>query len=363
MNGQVSNLVNRGFEVVIISGPGTEIRSLCLSEQAKLYELDFTRSITPFHDLLQLFRIIRIVRSEEPDIVNAGNPKPGLLLTLACWLLRHRARLFTMHGLVSDSRSGGKGRLIALSEKLTCAMAHKVMVVSPSLARHAVTRGILASDKAVVIGPGSYNGIDMDRFSRTPEVVERAEALKRQSHAGTGSPVIGFVGRLTRDKGLGLLLQAFDRVRSSFPGVQLVLAGPSDPDEPLPEMQRIREDRSIRYLGNMPDIVPVYALMDILVLSSYREGFGNVLIEAASMELPVVAPAIPGCSDAVADGVNGCLFRRGDASSLADAVMAYVADPEKRERHGKAGRDFVTRFNRKEIWQGQEELYRSMMDK
>ena len=363
MKGQVAYLEGKGFDVVVISGPGKEIRTLCSVEKATLHELEFTRAITPFHDLILLLRLIRIVRAEKPDIINAGNPKPGLLLTLACWLLGHPARLFTMHGLVSDSRSGWKGHIIALSEMLTCALAHKVMVVSPSLSRHAIARGILNREKAVVIGPGSYNGVDMERFSRNETVLEQALALKRQTLAGTGSPVIGFVGRLTRDKGIGLLLQAFDIVRYSFPEAQLVLAGPSDPDDPLPEMDRIREDRSILYLGNMPDIVPVYALLDLLVLSSYREGFGNVLIEAASMELPVVAPAIPGCSDAVADGVNGQLFKRGDAASLASRIIDYASDPEKRKRHGKSGRVFVTRFNREEIWAGQEALYQSMLGK
>jgi glycosyltransferase involved in cell wall biosynthesis len=171
------------------------------------------------------------------------------------------------------------------------------------------------------------------------------------------------VGRLTRDKGIGLLLKAFDRIRVDFPGAQVLMAGPGDPEGALPEMQRIRKDPSIVYLGNMPDVVPVYALMDILVLSSYREGFGNVLVEAAAMEVPVVAPAIPGCSDALADGVNGILFRKGDADSLAAAIRRYAGDPVLAKSHGKAGRVFVERFSRYEIWAGQARLYLSMLDK
>lgn len=363
MKGQVAHLVGRGFDVVIISGPGEEISALCSAEKARLITVDFTRSITPLHDLLLLFRLVSIIRKEKPDVVNAGNPKPGLLLTLASWILGIKARVFTLHGLVSDSRSGWKGSLISFMEKITCRMAAKVLVVSPSLCTHAISRGILEKEKAVVIGPGSYNGIDLERFSSSEEVLRKAELLKAATGAGKGSPVIGFVGRLTRDKGIALLLAAFDIVRAQYPRAQLLLAGPSDPDDALPEMERIRTDRSIVYLGKVADIVPVYALLDLLVLSSYREGFGNVLIEAAAMERPVIAPAIPGCSDALSGGVNGSLFTKGDANSLAQAMLGYVADPQKMQAHGKAGRLFVTRFSRTEIWEGQVQLYLSMLDK
>src|SRR6186713_2457042 len=86
MKGQVGYLSAHDFEVVIISGPGEEIEHLCKEEGAKLYTMDFSRALTPFRDLIALRRIITIIKKEKPDVVNAGNPKPGFLLTLACWL-------------------------------------------------------------------------------------------------------------------------------------------------------------------------------------------------------------------------------------------------------------------------------------
>ena len=365
MKGQVAYLSAHDFEVVIISGPGKEIEHLCKEEGAKLYNLQFSRSLTPFKDLAALRKIIAIIRKEKPDIINAGNPKPGFLLTLACWIIGFKACLFTMHGLVSDSRTGWRGNLIWFIEKLTCSLAKKVMVISPSLMHHAVEEGILDIDKGIVILPGSYNGIDMVRFSRTEKHKQEAEKIRKTMPWKDQGIIFGFVGRITRDKGLDLLINAFDQVRSKYPDSKLIIAGPMDDENPIgrSEFDRIMGDDSIHYLGNVEDIVPIYLLFDVLVLSSYREGFGNVLIEAAAMEIPVVAPRIPGCSDAIAENVNGLFFVKGDATSLADAMLSYTSDPALRHRHGEAGRLFVTRFNRELIWKEQRQLYLTLMDK
>jgi glycosyltransferase involved in cell wall biosynthesis len=365
MKGQVGYLSAHDFEVVIISGPGEEIEHLCKEEGAKLYTMDFSRALTPFRDLIALRRIITIIKKEKPDVVNAGNPKPGFLLTLACWITGHKACIFTMHGLVSDSRIGWSGTIIRFIEKLTCSLANKVLVVSPSLLSHAARTGVLKENKAVVIQNGSYNGIDIARFTRRESLVQDAEKIRARIPWKDAGTIFGFVGRVTKDKGIDLLLRSFDIVRSSYPRTKLIIAGPLDDENPVGrrELDRIKEDPSICYLGNMTDIVPVYLLFDVLVLSSYREGFGNVLIEAAAMELPVIAPKIPGCSDALDENVNGLMFTKGDEGSLAGAMIRYVSDTELRRQHGNAGRTFITRFNREKIWEGQRQLYLSLLNK
>ncbi|MBN8787613.1 MAG: glycosyltransferase, partial [Terrimonas sp.] len=106
LRGQVSYLVAHGFEVIIVSGPGKEIEMLAKEENAKLIPISFTKKITPFTDLVQLFKIINILKKEKPDIINAGNPKSGFLIMLACYFAGYSNRVFTLHGLVSDSKSG-----------------------------------------------------------------------------------------------------------------------------------------------------------------------------------------------------------------------------------------------------------------
>lgn len=365
MKGQVAYLVSKGFRVVIVSGPGEEINRLCAAEGAALITIPFSRSITPFHDLYLLFRLMRIIKTVKPDIINAGNPKPGLLLTLAAWLLRKNGRVFTLHGLVSDSRTGFKGWMISRFEKLSCSLAQKVLVVSPSLAQHAIRRGLLSSHKAVIIGKGSYNGIDLNRFHRTPAVIDNTRSLQQEHGINSEQFVFGFVGRITSDKGIDILFPAFEKLYVENNTVRLVLAGPVDDENALPSalIQKLRNHPGVHLLGNVPDIVPVYPMMQVLVLSSYREGFGNVLLEAAAMNVPVIAPAIPGCSDAMRPGFNGTSFPRGDVHALYAAMKAYIDDAALLRQHAAAGREFAAGFDPVQIWDGQLALYRSTMDK
>ena len=117
-------------------------------------------------------------------------------------------------------------------------------------------------------------------------------------------------------------------------------------------------DPRVTYLGQLLDVLPAYPLIDLLVLSSYREGFGNVLIEAAAMEIPVVAPEIPGCRDAVADGTNGTLFAKGDRQDLVQSIERYLTDPDLLAAHGRAGRAMVQeRFRQAPLWQALQSLY------
>lgn len=365
MKGQVGYLVAQGYRVVIISGPGKEIELLCADEGAELITVLFSRSITPFHDLGLLFRLMGIIRDVDPDIINAGNPKPGLLLTLAAWLLRRKGRVFTLHGLVSDARTGFRRTLISSLEGLCCRLAQKVLVVSPSLARHAISRGILPADKSVVLGKGSYNGINLQRFQRSAEVMQASDAYRQRLGITERQMVFGYVGRITADKGIGLLLQAFTQAYAQDPECRLVMAGPMDEENPLPDevMKGLQQHPGIRMLGQLDDIVPIYPLMQVLVLSSYREGFGNVLLEAAAMDIPVIAPAIPGCSDAMRDGVNGLSFRAGDADDLYKKMQQYIQDPALRHAHAQAGRAFAAGFDPREIWTQQLRLYTQVMDK
>lgn len=365
MKGQVAYLVSKGFRVVVVSGDGEEITTLCKEEGAELIPLPFSRSITPLHDLALLVKLMGIIRKVKPDIINAGNPKPGLLLTLAAWILRKRGRVFTLHGLVSDSREGFKGWLISRFEKLSCSLAQKVLVVSPSLADHAIRRGLLNPNKAVVIGKGSYNGIDLHRFQKTPAVMTQVNALCAAHNIMEPHFVFGFVGRITVDKGIDLLMTAFTKLFNEHANVRLIMAGPMDQDNALPSslLNELNHHPGVRLLGNVSDIVPVYPMMQVLVLSSYREGFGNVLLEAAAMDVPVIAPAIPGCSDAMKPDINGLSFPKGDAVALYQAMKTYVDNPALRAQHASAGRAFAAGFDPVSIWDGQLAVYRGLMDK
>lgn len=364
LKGQVAFLVQHGFEVVIISGPGEEISMLAQKENARLYPIPFTKRITPFTDFFQLLRIIRLIRKEKPDIINAGNPKSGFLIMLACWITRHNKRIFTLHGLLSDTQKGIMRWLISGTEKISCAIAGKVIVVSPSLKTHAEKRKILPPGKGIVTGRGSANGIDLRLFSRNEALRVQSLQLQKQFGFEGNEIVIGYIGRLSGDKGIAILLDAFNTLRKKYPFLRWVLAGPVVEEDPLPVqlLHQLHHDEHIFYMGNLFDVTPVYDIIDIMVVPSLREGFGNVLIEAAAMEVPVVASDIPGCRDAVQPGINGELFEKANVPALVATLEKLITNRELRAQYGKNGRKFVQdNFTNEKIWSGLLELYQHLL--
>jgi len=360
LKGQVAFLVKNGFEVIIISGPGEEISMLAKRENARLFTLDFTKKISPFKDLFQLFRIVRIIRSEQPDIINAGNPKSGFLIMLASWIAGNKNRLFTLHGLLSDTKHGLVRRLITITEKISCRLAKNVIVVSPTLKTHAENRKILAPGKGLVIGNGSCNGIDLLSFSRNSTTTDSAVQLKNELGLKDDNIVIGFVGRLSRDKGIEILFDAFNVLIKEYPSLRLVIAGPLVEENPFSRhlLFQLYHDENVMYTGKLYDVTPVYGTLDIVVLPSLREGFPNVLIEAAAMEVAVVASDIPGCRDALNPGINGELFEKGNAKALVTVLKKLIDNRELRQQYAQNGRKFVSEnFVNQKIWMGQLELY------
>ncbi|MFT4018511.1 MAG: glycosyltransferase family 4 protein [Agriterribacter sp.] len=365
LRGQVSYLVAHGFEVIIVSGPGKEIEMLAKEENAKLIPISFTKKITPFTDLVQLFKIINILKKEKPDIINAGNPKSGFLIMLACYFAGYSNRIFTLHGLVSDSKSGLFKAIMTITERISCGIAKKVIVVSPSLKIHAEQRNILKPDKGLIIGKGSSNGINLQKFSKTVPVINMSQVLKNKYSLNDNPFVICFIGRLTKDKGIDILFNAFNQLVKKYDNIRLLIAGPVIPENPFSVgfMEQLNKDPKVVFMGEVSDIVPVYAMADVLVLPSFREGLPNVLLEAAAMEVPVVASDIPGCKDAVKIEYNGLLFEKGNVDALVNNIEQLINNPDLREVYGRNGRLFVTSdFDNIKIWSGQLNLYTAMLD-
>lgn len=363
LKGQVKFLVEHGFSVVIVSGPGEEISMLAKAEQAKLITIPFTKRITPFKDLVQLLQIVRILHKEKPDIINAGNPKSGFLIMLAAWLTGHKKRVFTLHGVLSDTKHGLARSVIGFTEKLSCSIAHKVIVVSPSLKEHAEKRRLLKAGKGIVIENGSCNGIDLELFEKNEKSVAAGKALRSQLNIGDDAIVVSFVGRVSKDKGIDGLIKSFDNLYTRYPFLKLIIAGPLHEEHGLGPIivEQLKENKNIHYLGWVTDVVPVYAATDILVLPSLREGFGNVLIEAAAMQVPVIAPDIPGCRDAVSNGFNGFLFEKANIISLTDSIEYFIDHAAMREQYGMNGRMFVEEnFSNIRVWKGLLHFYHTI---
>jgi lipopolysaccharide/colanic/teichoic acid biosynthesis glycosyltransferase len=365
LRGQLKHMRSRGASAHVITSPGPEVGPFESREGVPVHAVDMQRRVTPLLDLLSTWEIWRLLRRLRPAVVNASTPKGGLLGMIAAWAAGVPARVYVMRGLPLVTARGPKRVLLRWTEKVSCALAHRVVCISPSLRDVAVAEQLCPTRKLTVVGAGSSNGVDAERRFN-PDRLGRGARQAARSDAGIphDALVLGFVGRVVRDKGIMELEAAWRRLSAEYPALRLLMVGTPEPGDPPPAeaWARLQGDGRVHRVGQVDDVARWYAAMDLLVFPTYREGFGNVAIEAAAMGLPVVATKIPGVIDAVADGATATLVPPGDADALAAAIRKYVNDPALRQAHGRAGRERVLRdFRPEAIWEGVYRQYRQLL--
>jgi glycosyltransferase involved in cell wall biosynthesis len=274
------------------------------------------------------------------------------------------ATVYVLRGIRYETAKGLKRRILRRAERVACELADEVICVSESVRKRLEIEGILTAERSKVLGSGSSNGVDAARFAPSPERLARAAQMRRELGIAENAPVIGYVGRLTRDKGMPELLEAYQEIKRKISAVRLLMIGADQTGDPLPPatMAQLKKDASIVAVGHVPDAAPYYHLMDVVALPTHREGFPNVVLEAYAATKPVVATRATGVIDAVMEDGTGLLVPVGDAAALAEALISLLLSPNTRRDMGEAGRRWVLRdFRPIRIWRELEREYKKLL--
>jgi glycosyltransferase involved in cell wall biosynthesis len=299
--------------------------------QVRHIEID--RKIAPWKDVIALLQIMDCVRSIKPLIIHSITPKAGLLGMLGAKLLGIRFRFHTFTGQVWVTEIGIKKKFLWLIDKLIARSATHIFADSPSQCAFLKKEGIPQKGLISVMGIGSMAGVDMLRFHRGPTKLPTTQnhGVNKESKC-----IFLFMGRLVKDKGIFDLVRAFENVCDYDPAAVLWIVGPDE--ENLQEQLKAivnKGKNNIFWYGPTLEPERYMALADVLVLPSYREGFGSVVIEAAACEVPTIAYKIDGLVDAVIDGETGLLVPLADVSALANAMSLLAKDITLRTDLGK----------------------------
>ena len=364
LRGQVAFMRARGYEVTVVSSPSEALDAFGRDEGVAVHGVSMPRRITPGEDAKSLARLALLLRRLGPEIVHSHTPKGGLLGTIAGALARVPVRIYHMRGLPLMTAQGMQRAILTATERTSCALATRVLAVSASLREVALAENLCRPSKIQVLGAGSGQGVDCESFDPARLPADTRQTFRERLGVPGDAPVIGFVGRCVRDKGIVELVDAWRQLREWHPAAQLVVAGVFEERDAIPAQTRraLEDDPRVHLLGFVVDTPALFGAIDVLALPTYREGFPNVPLEAAAMRVAVVTTRVPGCIDAVEDGVTGTLVPVRDAPALARALHCYLEDATLRARHGMSARARVQRFfQRERLWEAVANVYDELL--
>ncbi|MGV7223123.1 MAG: glycosyltransferase family 4 protein [Nitrospinales bacterium] len=343
----IQALVDEGCDVHICSSPGEAMDTLSSKSDLSTHEIPILRKISPWTDLLAIRLLINAMKQNKIQIVHTHTPKAGLLGMLSAFLARVPVRFHTCHGLPAETERGFKRWLLLSCEKLTCKLANKVLVVSHSLSKKMTQANLCDPSKMKILGDGTACGVNLQRFTKTAELQGESIQLLPKIGLKETDFVIGFVGRLVPDKGIHVLVEAFEDISEDYPNARLLIIGDYE------EHRGALSEQIKHAINNNPEIVHVdytdqiekyYAIMNMLVLPTRREGFPYTLLEAAAMEIPVIATNVTGCVDAVVDQTTGLLVEPDNPHELKQAMCTLIGNAAMREKMARAARERVEKY-------------------
>lgn len=353
LSGQL-NYMTMFYEVIAVSSEKKYLEQVGENEKVSVFHLEMTRKITPLKDFFAILKLYFFLRKEQPQIIHSHTPKAGLVAMVAAKLARVPIRLHTVAGLPLMEAKGMKRKILVWVEKMIYFCATRVYPNSEGLHDFILNEGFCSKEKIKVIGKGSSNGINTRHFCLEKIDILHQQVLKDKLKIGSEDFVFIFVGRLVTDKGINELIQAFKKIHTFFQNAKLLLVGPYETElDPLQKetVLEIENNTAIIHVGYQPDVRPYFAISNVLVFPSYREGFPNVVMQAGAMELPCIVTDINGCNEIIMSDYNGLIIPVKNANAIFEGMKLFLEDTlyyQKLKLHAR--KKIVENYEQETVW-------------
>lgn len=351
---QFKHFSEKGYTIHFVCSPTSLAEEYAIQQQSTYHPVVINRSFSVFQDLKSLFMIITIIKKNRIDLVVGHTPKAALLSMLAAFLTGVKKRVYFRHGLMFETSQGVKRLLLIQIERLTAFCATKIVCVSDSVYERSLEERLNPKSKQIVLGSGTCNGADSQvKFNPSLLLQDKLDTIKQQYKIQQNHFVVGFLGRLVKDKGIDYLVDAMQFLKT-YPDIKLLVIGKFEERDALSEStkEKLKTNPQIIVTGfvDFNEIEYYYASMDVFVLPSFREGFPMSVLEASSMQIPVLTTTVTGCIDSIVDGETG-LFIEHDAKDIADKILSLYNDQHLKGHLGKGGRERVVRqYDHAALW-------------
>jgi glycosyltransferase involved in cell wall biosynthesis len=322
---------SNSYDITLISSDEERLEKIARSQGVKFFHLGLTRKITLLQDLKCLITLIIFLRKERPDYVHSHTPKAGIIGMMAAFMARVPVRMHTVAGLPLMEALGFRKMLLVWVERLTCACSTHVYPNSHELKKYLIQNNFCPEKKLKVIGSGSSNGIDTSYFDPEKTSLHEKKNLRKSLGISPKNFVFSFIGRVVTDKGINELVQAFVNVVEKNKGATLLLVGPQEGDlNPLlsATLDLIKSRDDIIEVGYQADVRAFFAITDVFVFPSYREGFPNVVLQAGAMGIPCIVSNINGSNEIIRDGQNGFIVPVKNVQKLQQKMELSLQKPD-----------------------------------
>jgi glycosyltransferase involved in cell wall biosynthesis len=363
---QIDYLLSRNLSVEIACSIDPYFEKLQQQGYA-IHPIPIDRKISPVLNIKSIYALVNLIRKQQYDLVHVHTPIAAVLGRVAAKIAGVKRIVYTSHGLPFHDRSSPKEyTLYSNVEKFAALLTDLILSQNQEDIATAKKLGLCPPEKIAYLG----NGVDIDRFKRDRlDSIHQTQLRKSLEIPDTADLIIGTIGRLTRKKGCGYLIEATAKLLPQFPNLHTIVIGSEVTGDPEPikaeVMERIRTlgiEKHFTFTGSRQDISELLGLLDIFTLPTFsHEGLPRSILEAMAMSLPVVATDIRGCREAVIDGETGFIVPPQDSEKLAEALGRLLSDADFRQACGKAGRQRVeTEYDENLVFDRLEQFYRKL---
>lgn len=314
---QLQYLAANEFDVTVVCSNDSSLQEK-LGDSIRFYQIEIPRGISVGGSLYALKTLTKFFKNEKFDLIQYSTPNAAFYSSIAAKKAGCKVRNYHLMGIRYLVTSGMGRTILKTIEKITCHNSTSIECVSKSNMEMGIKEGLFPKEKATVVWNGSTGGVDLSRFDFSKRQQWRMEIRKELGY-GANDFIYGFVGRITKDKGIDELLSAYLELKDNS---KLLLVGNIEKDNQLDIalLTKARNHSNIKFHNFVSDIERYYAAVDVLVLPSYREGFGNVVIEAGAVGTPAIVTNIPGPTDTIDHENTALVVPVMDSSALAESL-------------------------------------------
>ncbi len=353
LRGQFNFFSNKGYSMYGISNPGAAIDGLLKNEKFTFIPVKMSREISPFKDIATLIDLYKAIKKIKPQIIHTHTFKASIYGMIVGKIAKVPIRIYNVDGNRQETLTGLKRFILHKLEKIGFSNATHIWPNSKSVCDYIVNNKLCPLHKVTIIGKGSSNGVDMEKFDTDNIDPHFLEIAKTQLSYNSDNVYLIVIGRLVKDKGINEMVKAFTLLNQKHVNLKLILLGHYegylDPIDPSTH-QIIKENESIYHIEFSENVECYLKLSNFYIHPSYREGFANTILEAGAMKVPIIGSSCTGNVDIIEHNINGLMFKKMDVNDIYEKIDYAINNQALMKSYANVMYDYIKNNFEKKVF-------------